>query len=375
MKKRMLITATDLMAVQFLLPHMKQLTESGWQLELACSEVGGRFSELAAALPAGVRLHKVSLRRSPLALGNVRGLLQLRKLIAPEKYDVIWTNEPVMGVMTRLAARRARKAGTKVVYMCHGFHFFRGSSPVGWLFFPVERWMSRYTDVLVTVNREDEARGRQFSAGCVTRIHGVGVNTQRLIANMPPHELRQKLGIPEDAFLVLSVGELNKNKNHAVILRALAKLRDPSIHYMICGTGSLRNSLESLARRLKLEQQVHFPGYCRGIGDYLQAADVFAFPSKREGLSLAVLEAMSCGLPLVASDIRGVHDYAIPEKSGFLCHPRDVDGFARGISKLRKDPQLRRLSGEYNRTTAAVCQLDKAKAEINTLFEGIWNGN
>ena len=370
MEKRILITATDLMTVQFLLPHIRRLAARGFAVELACSPVGGRLEEIRTALAGTVRaIYPLRLKRSPFSPVNLMGLGQLKNLIAPGKYHIIWTNEPVMGAMTRLAARSARKRGTKVVYMCHGFHFFRGANPGLWLFYPVESYLSRFTDVLVTVNREDEARAKTFHAGRVAYIRGIGMDPKHLQPQRTPDTVRQALGLRESDFLVLSVGELNKNKNHAVILRALAMLNNPRIHYVICGTGARRKPLEALAKKLGLGDRVHLPGYCPCIGDYLQVADLFAFPSRREGLGLAALEAMHSGLALVASDIRGVRDYG--EEAGFLCRPDDAAGFARAIGELKDDPSLRRRFGGQNRETAKLYGPEQASADVLALFEGI----
>ena len=115
--KRLLLTCTDLMAIQFLVPHVKYLSEHGFSVELACSEVGGRLQELCTVLSGIAPVHTVRLVRNPFSLRNRKGLSDLKKIINGRSWDVIWTNEPVMGVMTRVAAKTVRKKGTKVVYI------------------------------------------------------------------------------------------------------------------------------------------------------------------------------------------------------------------------------------------------------------------
>lgn len=367
--KRILIASTDLMMIQFLVPHVRNLAENGFAVEIVCSEVGGRMDEVRGALEGVVKaIHTVRLERSPVAARNLGGYRDMKRLLKKNRYDIIWTNEPVMGVVTRLAARSARKSGTKVVYVCHGFHFFRGAGKAGWLFYPVERFMSRFCDMIVTINREDEARARTFHAKRVAYIHGIGVNTERLHRRDARSDIRAELGLTEQDFLVLSVGELNENKNHQVILQALARLDDGQIHYAICGRGALRERLERLAKELGLESRVHFLGYRTDVVDICAQADVFAFPSRREGLGLAPLEAMYCGLPLVASDIRGVRDYTAEGKSGFLRNSEDVSGFADAVRRLKEDPTLCRSCGEYNRETVKAFLLEPVKDEVLTLL-------
>lgn len=367
--KRILIASTDLMMIQFLVPHVRNLAENGFAVEIVCSEVGGRMDEVRGALEGVVKaIHTVRLERSPVAARNLGGYRDMKRLLKKNRYDIIWTNEPVMGVVTRLAARSARKSGTKVVYVCHGFHFFRGAGKAGWLFYPVERFMSRFCDMIVTINREDEARARTFHAKRVAYIHGIGVNTERLHRRDARSDIRAELGLTEQDFLVLSVGELNENKNHQVILQALARLDDGQIHYAICGRGALRERLERLAKELGLESRVHFLGYRTDVVDICAQADVFAHPSVREGLSVASLEAMYCGLPLVMSTVRGAGDYLEDGVSGFLRQHDDAAGFADGLKRLKDDERFRKRCGSRNREVVQAYTLESVKREILDLL-------
>lgn len=371
--KRILITSTELMMIQFLVPHVKNLAENGFEVELACSNVGGRMEEVRSALGGVVKaIHVLRLERSPASPRNLLGYGDMRRLLKENHYDIIWTNEPVMGVVTRLAANKYRKTGTKVVYMCHGFHFFKGASKANWLvFYPIERFMSRMCDMIVTINREDEARAKTFHCPRVEYIHGIGVNTERLHSRNAQSDIRPELNLAAEDFLVLSVGELNENKNHQVILRALAQLRDPRIHYILCGKGALREYLEGLAKELGLEKNVHFLGYRRDVVDICNQADVFVFPSRREGLGLASLEAMYCGLPVIASDGRGIRDYTFEGKSGFLRNCQDAAGFAEAIQTLKDNSELRENCGLFNKETVKAFCLEQVKGEVLEQFKGL----
>ena len=371
--KKILITCTDMMMIQFLVPHVRNLAENGFEVEIACSVVGDRIGDVRSALSGTVKaIHTLRLERSPVSPRNILGYGDMKRLLARNHYDIIWTNEPVMGVVTRLAANRYRKRGTKVVYMCHGFHFFKGADIGSWMvFYPIERLLSRCCDMIVTINREDEARAKTFHCPRVEYIHGIGVNTERLHKRNEQSNIRAELGLAETDFLLLSVGELNENKNHQVILRALAELRDENIHYLLCGKGELLDRLKALATQLGISEQVHFLGYRNDVVDICAQADVFAFPSRREGLGLAPLEAMYCGLPLVASDTRGIQDYTFEGKSGFLRSSEDVVGFAEAIRKLKEKPSLRECCGARNRETVKAFCLDQVKEELLIRVKGL----
>ena len=348
--KKLLITSTDMMMIQFLIPHVRYLSENGYAVEIACSVVGDRLEDVRKALE-GVpcTIHTVRLERSPASPKNLLGYRDMKQLLKENRYDIIWTNEPVMGVVTRLAARKARKTGTKVVYMCHGFHFYKGASPVNWLiFYPVERFMSRFCDMIVTINHEDEARAKTFHCPRVEHINGIGVDFSKRQCTISREEKRRELGVCDSDILVLSVGELQTRKNHEVILRAIAKLQNPNIKYFLCGKGVLQDHLEELAKTLGLQDQVRFLGYRKDVPEIMNAADIFAHPSKREGLGLACLEAMASGLPLVTSNIQGIPDYVENGVTGFLCDPKDVDMFADHLHSLIRDPALRKQIGEMN---------------------------
>lgn len=369
--KKLLITSTDLMMIQFLVPHVRYLSRNGYAVEIACSVVGDRLEDVRKALEdIPCVIHTVRLERSPTAMKNLSGYRDMKRLLKENRYDVIWTNEPVMGVVTRLAARKARKTGTKVVYMCHGFHFYKGASPISWLiFYPVERFMSRFCDMIVTINHEDEARAKTFHCPRVAYIHGIGVNTERLNGRNEQIDIRAELGLAKEDFLVLSVGELNENKNQQVIIRAIAQLNDPAIHYILCGKGDRRQYLETLAMELGVQDRVHFLGYRKDVVDICAQADVFVHPVRREGLGLAPLEAMYCGLPLVASNTRGIRDYTTQGKSGFLCDSEDVTGYKEAIRQLKENPALRNDCGLYNKEAVKAFLLEQVNEEVHQLFE------
>ena len=378
MSKRILITSTDLMMIQFLVPYVRHLSENGFEVEIACSQVGGRMDEVRSALGACVKdIHVVRLVRSPVSPRNLLGFGDMIKMIQPGKYDIIWTNEPVMGVVTRLAARKARKAGTKVLYMVHGFHFFAGAGKLNWmLYYPVERLCSHACDAIVTMNEEDYRRAGEFRAAKVYKIQGVGVDNSKFQAVKDmTDEMRQtkrrELGIPDGSYFLLSVGELSKRKNHAVVLRALARLGDSDLHFAICGKGDQQPRLEQLARELGIEDRVHFLGYRKDIPQVCKAADCFVFSTLQEGLPFALMEAMEAGLPVIASRVRGNTDLIVEGKGGLLCDPRSPEDYAGAIEKIRTMDVNEMIA--FNRTRVVEFDKDHAKQNVQSVLMDILN--
>ena len=370
MGKRILVTSTDLMMVQFLLPHIRNLAENGYIIEIACSEVGGRMKEIHDKIGDCVKkVHTVNLHRSPINPGNFKGFREMKHIVEQGHYDIVWTNEPVMGVVTRLAAKKVRKRGMKVLYMVHGFHFYDGAPKLNWMiYYPIEKMMASKADVICTVNREDYKRAKGFNVNEVKYIHGIGINTDRLTVGENEKDIRDELGLNNDDFLVLSVGELNENKNQKVIIQAISLLKDKNIHYILCGKGDQLNNLKKFVEEKKLKQNVHFLGYRTDVVDICSQADVYVMPSKREGLPVASLEAMYCGLPLVTSGIRGLTDVMENGVSGYMCSPEDVKGFAKGIKNLKNNPEMRKKMGEHNRETVKPYCIEETKKEVLKLI-------
>lgn len=291
----------------------------------------------------GVILHNVHFARSPFSPQNIECYKQLKKIIDETHFNLIHVHTPTVSILTRLAARKARKNGTTVMYTCHGFHFHNAAPKKNWMmFYPMELLMSRFCDYIVTINKEDFNRAKAFHAPNVRYIPGVGVNINRIHdCKLDKAAYKRELGLPEDCILVLSIGEMIERKNHEVIIRALAKVKNSKVFYAICGKGPLKGHLLNLANELGVSERVKFLGFRRDIPELCNTADISAFPSRIEGLGLAGIEAMAAGVPLVSSNVHGILDYVIDGKTGYAKNPDDVDGFAWAINKLADDVPLR----------------------------------
>jgi glycosyltransferase involved in cell wall biosynthesis len=262
-----------------------------------------------------------------------------------------------------------------VLYTAHGFHFFKGASLLNWgLFYPAERLLAHWTDALITINREDFSHAQKFHAGHVYRLSGAGVDLERYRhAERSRGEVLEELGIPSQAKVFLSIGELNRNKNHAVLLRALHRLQRRDLHLVIAGSDHLDNRLQRMAEHLKITQQVHLLGFRTDVPELLHAADVFCFPSRREGLGFTAIEAMAAGLPLITSDRHGILDYSVDGVTGFICAPDDDKAFARAMETLADDDLMRHAMGKYNSSVAEQFALQPVLDELHEIYEKTLN--
>ena len=368
--KRILITSTDVMMLQFLVQHVFYLKEKGFDVEVVCSEVEGHVKELKEIFNDKVVLNIIESVRSPFSLKNFLGYKQLKKIIKNGNYDIIWTNEPVMGVLTRFAAKNARKNGTKILYVAHGFHFYKGAPLKNWLiFYPIEKFMSHFTDKMITINSEDQYFAEKHFKYCLPEMfNGIGVNTDKFTnADIDTMQKRIELGVPQDCILFVSVGELEKRKNHFSVITAFAKADIKDAYLLICGVGSQREKLEKLIKRLNVGDNIQLLGYRYDIKELLATADVFVLGSYQEGLSVAIMEAMSMQKLCVISRIRGNVDL-IGEEDGILFKPKDIASIKNALQVAAKDK-----NNYFDKNLFNARKIKKFDSEIVTkkMFETI----
>ncbi len=375
--KKILLTCTDLMAVQFFTEHIKYWHEKGYCVDLVCSPVGDRVNELVEFFKdiKNGSIKTVALDRSPFRVSNANGFLQLRKIARDEHYDIVVTNEPVMGLLTRLAF--ADKKETKVIYIAHGFHFYKDGPKFSNLIYKaIESIAAHFTDLLVTINKEDFEAAKEFSLrknGRVHQIPGIGVNTSRFYKSSEDEcaEIRKELGLYSDDFVVSIVGELNDNKNQETIIRAIALLKDEclGLKALIMGKGEKAEYLEHLCSELNVDDRIQFLGYRSDVDRILSACDLGASASIREGLGLNLIEEMASGLPIVASDNRG-HKDVVTEDSGILVKVISADEFAKAILTYYNSSEKCKTVSKNNFERCKQFDVEVVKPLLLSIIEG-----
>lgn len=345
-KKIMMLATTDNMIWQFLLPHIKDLQDMGNTVECVCARTGFWFEELQNKY--GLICHEVNLPRNPIHPSIFKGWEQVKKLQKENHYDLVYCQQPVGGVMGRMVAHKFK---ISCLYTAHGFHFFKGNNKLkNLLFRSIEKYCSRYTDALVTINEEDYQNALKFKAKKVYKINGIGVDLNKYAQNdkLDKNKFRKSLGLKEDDFVVVSIGELNENKNTLRLIDVMSKIDNPKIKYLVCGQGPLKKDFEEKIKKYNLEDRVKMLGFRKDIPDILTIADLYIMPSYREGLSKSMMEAMCYGLPIVASKIRGNIDLLGNNEGGLLCKPTDNEAFLNAIILLYADKKLATKYGKRN---------------------------
>ena len=351
-KKKVLFVATVVKThmMQFHLPYLRMFQEMGW--ETAVASRNDYEDPADCRIPYCDRYFDIPFERMPWKPKNIQAYKMLKRIIDQGEYDIIHCHTPVGAMIARLAAMAARKKGTKVIYTAHGFHFFKGAPLLNWLlFYPAEWLLAPITDVLITINKEDYARARkQMRPKRNEYVPGVGIDTKKFLTT--PEENRNKrreLGFSEEDFLILTVAEMTANKNHITVLNALAQLKDREefarIHYLICGRGEMWASLEQSAKDLGIADHVHFLGYRTDAPGLYGCSDMFAFMTYREGLPVALMEAMCSGMSIVCTRVRGNTDLIRDGENGRFVD-NDPKALAEAILEQYRNPELRAAFGK-----------------------------
>lgn len=320
---------------------IKELIDEGHCVDIICNETDERVPDCYREW--GCKVYHHSCSRSPLSKGNLDAIREIKKVVTENKYDIVHCHTPIASVCTRLACRRLRKQGLKVIYTAHGFHFYKGAPLLNWLvYYPLEKLCANFTDTLITINKEDyELAKKKMNAKRVEYVPGVGIDVDKFRNTVVDRAAkRRELGIPEDAFLLFSVGELNKNKNHQILIRALKLLKSKKYNLLIAGEGTLKESLSEMAHREGVGSQVHFLGYRHDIPELLQACDLYLLPSIREGLNVSLIEAIASNTKVVASNIRGNEDLVVNGENGYLYDLLNINELVwciKNVQNLKSD--------------------------------------
>lgn len=311
-------------------------------------------------------IEQISINTNPLNSGNRKAYKQLLNIIEKYKIEAVVCSTPIGGALARLAAKKKRIS--PVVYEAHGFLFFKGAPLINRT---VYKWeediLAQYTDVLITITEEDYQAAQKLKLRSGRRpylVHGAGVKVG-VTVEIDRAEKRRSIGVPEEAFVIVSAGELNKNKNTEIIVKALKDVE--GAHYVACGVGPEEDNLRKLAAELGVADRFHLMGYRTDMPEIMACSDAFTMMSFREGMPRAVLEAMDLGLPCVGSDTRGIRDL-IDKDGGYICGPTDAAAFAEAFKKLRDNPEERESMGKYNCEKAKGYSADIVRKELLDIY-------
>lgn len=377
MKKALLTASVHYHFTAFHFPLIDLLHENGFTVEIAAKAHPEKdpVERLTDRIEA---LHNIDFDRSPFSKKNIAAYKALKRLIDEGEYDVIHCNTPAVGILTRLAARKARKRGTKVIYTAHGFHFYKGASKLNWLlFYPIEKLCGNFlTDCLITIGDEDESRARRLKlCKTVRRIHGVGVDGEKFTEVSPEEKqkLRQQYGYTDSDIICLCTGELNANKNQQLLVNALVELQEscPNFKILFAGAGDKLDELKALAKKLGVEDRAIFMGYRTDVDSLIKLSDFITSVSFREGLPVNIIEGMFAAKPAVVTHNRGHNELVADFGSGIFIPADDAGSVAIALETLAKNEALRLEMGKKAKERAQKYSSERVKKELEDIYKEI----
>lgn len=364
--KLLFVASSYIHILNFHLPYLHALADRGWIVHAACAAPESDIPYAARTLS----IPFVKQMRSP---DNIRAAGMLRRLIREEGYELIITHTSLAAFFTRLALWGLRRR-PKLINMVHGY-LFDAETPFfkRQLLLAAERLTAPQTDLLLTMNHWDYDLARRWRLGRkVMNLPGIGVDFSRFerVGQAEADRLRDSLGLPKDAFVLLCAAELSSRKSQSVLLAALKLLPERAV-LILAGTGAEKEKLEAMTERLGLSGRVLFPGYVRGLSAWYAMADAVVTASRSEGLPFNVMEAMYLARPVVASAVKGHTDLLRDGVSGLLVPYGDAAACAAAVRRLMEEPGLSRRLTERAAEDLDVYSLDEVLPQVMSAYESV----
>ena len=370
MKKVLFVATVTKHINSFHIPYLKWFKEEGYEVHVASN--GNEPIEYCD------KHYNLPFERFPLRKNNIKTYRELKKIINENKYEIIHCHTPVGGVLTRLAAKKARKKGTRVIYTAHGFHFYKGAPLLNWLiYYPIEKWLSRYTDCLITINKEDYELAKKKFRKCkqIELVHGVGLDTTKFdikISNQALATLKDEISIKKDNIVLTYIAELNKNKNQQLLIKTIEQIvKEGDTRYilLLVGDGKLKERYQKYVKKHKLENNIKILGKRNDIAKILKITDIYVASSLREGLPVNILEAMYMGLPIVATDNRGHRELIKNKKNGYIIDSEQKKkDFCEKIIELSHNKKIYNKFKEENKKIVKEFSLEEVTKEIRKIY-------
>lgn len=372
MRKVLFVASVSEHLSAFHTPYMRWFQENGFEVHAtAKNDIGHNLEHCDKFI-------EIPFCRSPFDINNFSVYRQLKRLIIQEKYRIIHCHTPMAAALTRLAARKLRKNGLTVIYTAHGFHFFKGAPLLGWLlYYPIEKFLSRFTDIIITINNEDfeNITDQNFKCKDAYLVPGVGVNAESVIDSNDDtkKKLRKSYGYSENDFILFYAAEFIKRKNHQLIIEQIPELskRIPNIKILLAGRGELLVETKNLAEHLGVINYVDFLGYRRDVPYLIAISDVGISASRQEGLPINVAENMFAGLPVVVSYERGHKEMVIDGYNGYFFGISKPEQFADKIYELYKYPEKRSLMGLNAKKSIQKFSIENALAAHISIYKSV----
>lgn len=367
MKKILYVTTVSSTINAFLVPHIDMILENGNLVDCACfinKEVDKNLTQ------KGVKIFNISFTRNPLQLKNLKAFCELISIQNQNNYDIVHVHTPVAGVYGRLLKIKFPKL--KTIYTVHGFHFHKAAPMLNWMiYYPIEKFMAKFTDSIITINSEDYERASKFNIENVYKHNGVGVDLDQYDPNKYDKKIvRDKLGLCEDDFVVLMIAEVNKNKNHRQIIDAvkLLKNRDVDVKVLCAGDGVLLESVKDEVDKEGLSENIKMLGFRTDVDELIACCDVGVLMSYREGLPKNIMELMAAKKPVIGTNIRGIKDLVLDGYNGYLVEVGDSNMTAERLEYLSNNRDILDTLSEHAYYSIRDYDIDKVVSKLSCVY-------
>lgn len=366
--KKILITANlESFFTKFLIPQLKSFKEQEYEIHIAAQSEDIK-------IPYVDKKFDVCFARNFSLFKNIKSYNQMKNILKNEHYDIISCHTPFGGAITRLAYKNSHIKDTKIIYMAHGFHFYKGAPYINWLlFYNAEKYLAKYTNKIITINQDDYNIAKSKFNSDVHLVNGVGLDTSKFDFKLSDKEkdvLLQELNIPKDSFVMIYAAELLPGKRQVWLLNALKNTlnENKKFHLLLPGKDSMDGECQKLAEKLNISDQVHFLGFRKDIPKLLMISNLALSSSMREGLPVNIMEAIYCGLPIVATDCRGNRDLISNGKNGYTIPINAMELFAEKVLYFSKLKDLAKIK-EENKKIISPYLLDNVLKEIMDIYK------
>ena len=359
---------------QFHIPFIERLNELGCTVDGAYSDNSEQKQGLDTS--ALNKEYDVPFSRSPYSASNLMAYKVLKKIINENDYDAVHCHTPMGGVVARLAVKNSKKKNIKVIYTVHGFHFYKGSPKFNWTFFyPVEKYLSNYTDCIVTINNEDYelAQTDDFKAAKIFKVDGVGVDLTQFspVTKEEKAALREEYGFSQNDFIMIYPADFCERKNQMMLLKALEIIlqKHKNVKLLMPGLQDYIAECQQYIDEHNLGDYAIPMGYRRDIPKLIGLSDLSLSSSRQEGLPINLIEAMAMGNAIVTSDVRGNNDLVQDGVNGYLVKLNDSETMAERINYLIENPEIIEKFGKAALELVQKYSVENAVREMEEIYK------
>ncbi len=296
--------------------------------------------EITKLKSKNIEIVNIPFSRNPLNLfSHIYSYFKLKSLISNFRISLVNTHTPIASALIRLV-KFINFKNLKVIYTIHGFHFFKTNNTlIQQIFKFIETVLSKITDLAITINNYDYEIAKKMFYLKLAKTNGIGIQIPNLSPNIPNEPFDSNI------LRIISIGELNNNKNHISLIKQLINMKN--IELNIYGKGINYDRLSKYITKKNLKY-VFLRGYSTDILNHIKNSHIFILPSKREGLSVALMEAMSFRKPCIVSNIRGNNELISDGVGGYLVDLKAKNGFRNAITKYLNNKNLLLEHGNQN---------------------------